>query len=884
MLLPALSAAFPSDEGFPGGRASNFVLSITPQNATQRLDTESGPASATFCFEVQNTGPSLLPALELELYPWTFSTDEWTYMFIPSLPAQLPPGDPPSTVLLVIYPAADAAAKRYTFQLKGIPGVDTNSISINLDILQHGGVRVIAPSAQGASPGETLEFDFEILNSGNGKDRFFISSVEAGVSSMTPVLKDGNNYTADVASGGSAFKTVAIAIPYDAKTTDGGDGYRLTLTARSVFNQSRYDSNRTGISIRHIYDLALGLSPPNASVLPGQMAEFTVTVVNLGNGYDNVSLGIGARFPSTGWSTGLEKGWLNLSAQGSAAVKLRISPPFDALRGNYLLQVTARSGGGVERSECLEMVVLPLNRIIVPRTNFTSPYPVRPGEPVQFPVEFRNAGNGEETLDLTVFEVPANWTATAEPGKGIRVSPGATRAAVVTVTPSPELNESIARPYFVMARLTNTDLCFIQELEFEIDISPVYDFDLWPEGSARTEVNLFVSGRQTMTFLLRNLGNSADGVALALGGQEASWGRLDQTVVPLARGELKALRLELLVPPSAVTVSTYSLTVTAASLGRPGLFVERTVFVTVRNYDPSELLPRLRVFPANKGLTLTEGTTFTLPVSVLCSGSDIGNVSLRITGGEGLDLSIEVVEPGRDLAVGENHTFYVKVRVGRPNGTVSRGTIEIQAVGQGVAGQVQVVRVTIQKAPRPALVVSMEGLGIALAIFLALGGIAVGWNEVVTVALLNLLLPLYVKLRHEEVLDQYTRGKIHGYIIANPGEHYNSIKAQLRLKNGTLAYHLRVLEREGFLKTTRDGMFKRFYPREALIPRRKSEFTAIQEIVLENIRSSPGINQNELARQMGVSSQVVNYHIHSLVAAGMIRLERDGRVTRCFMK
>ena len=61
------------------------------------------------------------------------------------------------------------------------------------------------------------------------------------------------------------------------------------------------------------------------------------------------------------------------------------------------------------------------------------------------------------------------------------------------------------------------------------------------------------------------------------------------------------------------------------------------------------------------------------------------------------------------------------------------------------------------------------------------------------------------------------------------------------------------------------------------------EFSGMQEIVLEHIRAEPGTNQNELARRMGVSSQVANYHIRNLVAAGMVRLERDGRETRCYL-
>jgi predicted transcriptional regulator len=354
--------------------------------------------------------------------------------------------------------------------------------------------------------------------------------------------------------------------------------------------------------------------------------------------------------------------------------------------------------------------------------------------------------------------------------------------------------------------------------------------------------------------------------------------------VQLGYGESTSVRLDITVPATTAAPGAYALSVSAASLGRPGLVAERMLYIIVKNFDPGTLVPRLKVFPPSPQLKLTEGDTLSFPVSVLCTGSDIVNVSIRITSSAGLDISYEILVPPENLSAGENYTFMVVLHAGHPNGTVSRGTIEVQAVGEGVVGSKQQIEVTLQRAPRPALVVSMEGLGIALAIFLALGGIAVGWNEVVLLALLNLFMPLYVKLRRVEVLDHYTRGQIHGYIIANPGEHYNSIRAQLRLKNGTLAYHLRVLEREGFVKTARDGMFKRFYPEKASIPRRKSEFSAIQEIVLENVSSSPGITQNELARKMGVSSQVVNYHVRNLVNAGVLRLEREGRVTRCFPK
>jgi hypothetical protein len=78
----------------------------------------------------------------------------------------------------------------------------------------------------------------------------------------------------------------------------------------------------------------------------------------------------------------------------------------------------------------------------------------------------------------------------------------------------------------------------------------------------------------------------------------------------------------------------------------------------------------------------------------------------------------------------------------------------------------------------------------ALAIFL-------GATEAGIYMLFLFFLPLYSKMRPEEVLDSFIRGKILGYVRANPGCHYNLIKQDLKLHNGTLIHHLDTLERNG---------------------------------------------------------------------------------------
>jgi predicted transcriptional regulator len=170
--------------------------------------------------------------------------------------------------------------------------------------------------------------------------------------------------------------------------------------------------------------------------------------------------------------------------------------------------------------------------------------------------------------------------------------------------------------------------------------------------------------------------------------------------------------------------------------------------------------------------------------------------------------------------------------------------------------------------------------------FVSIAGIGclIGSTEVGKLALLSLILPLYTRIKKEEVLDNEIRGMIRGYIIANPGDNYNSIKRALGLNNGALAHHLRVLEKAEIIQSKQDGMFKRFYPAGMKIPYEDGgEISEMQRILLLKIADSPGISQKEVARLLGLSKGVINYHVKVLYAKQLIKMEKRGRKTHCYV-
>ena len=141
----------------------------------------------------------------------------------------------------------------------------------------------------------------------------------------------------------------------------------------------------------------------------------------------------------------------------------------------------------------------------------------------------------------------------------------------------------------------------------------------------------------------------------------------------------------------------------------------------------------------------------------------------------------------------------------------------------------------------------------------------------------SLLVPLFTRIRHEKVLDNFTRGQIFGYIQANPGAHYSAIQQVLDIENGVLAYHLRVLMREEFIVARNEGVFKRFYPRDYKIPKGRTLLTRLQVDILEAVEKSPGISQRDVAHALGESKQVISYNVGVLREAGILSGERRGR-------
>lgn len=153
-----------------------------------------------------------------------------------------------------------------------------------------------------------------------------------------------------------------------------------------------------------------------------------------------------------------------------------------------------------------------------------------------------------------------------------------------------------------------------------------------------------------------------------------------------------------------------------------------------------------------------------------------------------------------------------------------------------------------------------------------------------------------MKRKRNKTLENFVRGQIYGFIQANPGTHYNFIKRALKLNNGALAYHLNVLEHDDLILSKSDGLYRRFYPIDPRIPQMNGngnggdggsythvQLNRTQDKIITAIQQNPGLTQKEIAKILGKSTQVVNYNVNSMAQLGLVKLQRDGNKTKCYV-
>lgn len=196
----------------------------------------------------------------------------------------------------------------------------------------------------------------------------------------------------------------------------------------------------------------------------------------------------------------------------------------------------------------------------------------------------------------------------------------------------------------------------------------------------------------------------------------------------------------------------------------------------------------------------------------------------------------------------------------------------------GSAGGIDQIRVRAVALPPPPIYADAAALSAGFVPAL----LAAFWSESGRTSFAGLLFPLYTRLKREEVLDHFVRGQIFGAVRTRPGVSFTELRRLLGLSNGSLSYHVRILELQGFLRSYRDGVHRRYVPAgmpDAPQPE-GARLSDLQCRLLDELRQNPEVTQRNLAAQVGVTQQCVSYNLLFLRRQGAVDRVREGRSAR----
>ena len=148
---------------------------------------------------------------------------------------------------------------------------------------------------------------------------------------------------------------------------------------------------------------------------------------------------------------------------------------------------------------------------------------------------------------------------------------------------------------------------------------------------------------------------------------------------------------------------------------------------------------------------------------------------------------------------------------------------------------------------------------------------------------------------HETTDGRYQRGRLMGYLTANPGCHFRALMAALEMSNGQITHHLRILENEEVIWRRKDGRLVRYYPltntmnpgmsdTELPVPPLSPDPNSLQGKILTLLAVDGPMGefptQAELAKRLEKSQQLVSHHLRTLQKFGLVEKRKMGLKNR----
>jgi uncharacterized membrane protein/N-acetylneuraminic acid mutarotase len=256
------------------------------------------------------------------------------------------------------------------------------------------GVELPEPWQGEGLPGETVEYELTITNTGTITDYYLLDAP-----TIWPAVLAGRSVSAGpggpVGPGQSIQVIVAVDVPADALAGEQGV---TEITATSMSNPDAQAVTTITTTVLESHGVDLSPEGQEGAGMPGESVPYTLTLTNLGNITDTFTLS----YTGNLWEVSLSVMTATLEADGSAIVNVEVSVPAEAMAGEMdevTISATSQAEPGEQDSAVLTTTAEAVYALsLEPDSQAAS---AAPGTVVEYLLTLTNEGNITDTFVLS---------------------------------------------------------------------------------------------------------------------------------------------------------------------------------------------------------------------------------------------------------------------------------------------------------------------------------------------------------------------------------------------------------------------------------------------------------------------------------------------------
>lgn len=290
-----------------------------------------------------------------------------------------------------------------------------------------------------SSPGETITYNVTVGTRSSLGDTLTLTVVgpQAAWGSIPTALRT-------ITLGPKGTWTVPLKVTPPAGTAMGARGV-VVLRAQSQTVGSIQSELLTTTIVRQVHVLRSSPADASVRVVPGTPRVVDLSIANLGNGAENVTLSLDAARSYWG-SISPKKVTLAVGATQTARATFNV--PLDVLEGETeqfelvlfveILGGSFEGGEGITLKPTLEVPIgMTVDRVVALRWGNVQAQSVLPGGTASFELTLYNEGNHEASVSVAA-QVPVGWQVAFQDGGALAIPAFQAKTFTATVTASPD--------------------------------------------------------------------------------------------------------------------------------------------------------------------------------------------------------------------------------------------------------------------------------------------------------------------------------------------------------------------------------------------------------------------------------------------------------------